>query len=267
MLNFKDVIKLSLSRMGLRDPLGKMFNVIEFETTTYCNRKCNYCPNVDFERFADNNNFLMEEQVFETLIGQLKDLNFNGLISPHLYGEPLSDHRMTDWVPYIKKNLPDTKLKIFNNGYYLNKDNFYNFINLGVDIFYISKHSKSLKKPCRELLESLEPEFKSKHILLQDFYKDFHQNQKMFTNRGGAVALNEEIEKKPPVNCSYATYPVINALGDLVLCCQDFHNNYVFGNILHDHLRNIWFDEKNINLRRKIYNYKFDLKICRDCKM
>ena len=24
---------------------------------------------------------------------------------------------------------------------------------------------------------------------------------------------------------------------------------------------------KNINMRKKIYNYKFDLKICQDCKM
>ena len=74
-------------------------------------------------------------------------------------------------------------------------------------------------------------------------------------------------KKKPPVNCSYATYPVINSLGDLIICCQDFHNNYVFGNIMQKSLKDIWFDEKNIKLRKRIYNYKFDLKICRDCKM
>jgi len=146
MLNFKDVVKLSLSRMGLRNPLGKMFNVIEFETTTYCNRKCNYCPNVDFERFADNNHFLMKEEVFETLIGQLKDLNFQGLISPHLYGEPLTDPRMLSWTNIIRKNLPKSRIKIVTNGDYLNKNNFNDFLESGVDIFYISKHAKLLKK-------------------------------------------------------------------------------------------------------------------------
>ena len=29
------------------------------------------------------------------------------------------------------------------------------------------------------------------------------------------------------------------------------------------HLKDIWFDEKNIKLRKRIYDYKLDLKICR----
>ena len=40
--NSKDLLKITLSRLGLRNPFNKMFKVIEFETTAYCNRKCNY---------------------------------------------------------------------------------------------------------------------------------------------------------------------------------------------------------------------------------
>jgi hypothetical protein len=32
-------------------------------------------------------------------------------------------------------------------------------------------------------------------------------------------------------------------------------------------LKEIWFDEKNIKLRKRIYDYKLDLKICKNCKM
>ena len=105
MLNLKDILKITLSRSGIRNPFNKMFNEIEFETTSYCNRKCNYCPNIEFERFGEDENFLMKQEVFETLIDQLMDLKFNGLISPHLYGEPLSDHRMLSWAENIKKKL------------------------------------------------------------------------------------------------------------------------------------------------------------------
>ena len=112
-----------------------------------------------------------------------------------------------------------------------------------------------------------ENETLKKHVLVLDFFADFYENQKMFTNRGGAIGLDEKNNKKPPVNCSYATYPVINSLGDLILCCQDFHNNYVFGNIMEKPLKEIWFDEKNIKLRKRIYDYKLDLKICKNCKM
>jgi radical SAM protein with 4Fe4S-binding SPASM domain len=265
-MNFKDLVKIALSRSGIRNPFKSMFKVLEFETTAYCNRKCNYCPNVEFERFGEDENFLMSEKVFETLIGHLVDLKFNGLISPHLYGEPLSDHRMLDWVRYIKMNLPNSKIKIVTNGDYLSKNNFNDFLNAGADIFYISKHSKLLKKDCRDLLKDLNKETLDKHVLVQDFYSDFQESQGMFTNRGGSIEVKTNV-KKTPVNCSYATYPVINSLGDLLLCCQDFHNNYVFGNIMDRHLRDIWFDERNISLRKNIYDYKLDLKICRDCKM
>ena len=267
MHTLKDTAKIILSRTGIRNPFNKLFKVVEFETTAYCNRKCEYCPNADFERFGGEDNFFMNEKVFYELINQLEALNYSGLISPHLYGEPMSDHRMLDWSSHIKKKLPHSKLKIVTNGDFLNIKNFYEFLEAGVDIFYISKHAKQLKKPCRDLLESLDESTMKKYVLLQDFYKDYYEDQKMFTNRGGAIGLSEGNNKKPPVNCSYATYPVINTFGDLILCCQDFHNKYIFGNIMDRNLKEIWFDKKNIQLRKRIYDYKLDLKICRDCKM
>ena len=264
-MNLKDVAKLTLSNIGLRNPFNQIFKEIEFETTAYCNRKCTYCPNVDYERFAEDSNFLMKEDVFKALIFQLKDMDFQGMISPHLYGEPMSDPRMANWIKHIRENLPKSRIKIVTNGDFLNKESYREYINSGVNIIYISKHSKKLKKPCRELLDSLSVNEKKKHILVQDFYSDFNENQDMFNNRGGSIEI--ENDKKPPVNCSYSTYPVINSIGDLILCCQDFHNNYVFGNIMKKPLKEIWYDKKNIEMRKKIYNYKFDLKICQDCKM
>ena len=265
-LSAKEIIKIGLSRTGLRNPFNKMFKVVEFETTAYCNRKCSYCPNVDFERFGDEEKFFMKDEVFKALILQLSELNFNGMISPHLYGEPMSDPRMLSWSEHIKKKLPTAKLKIVTNGDFLNKKNFNDYLNAGVDIFYISKHAKALKKPCRDLLNDLDKNILKKHILVQDFYKDFNSQQEMFTNRGGSIGLNES-NKKAPVNCSYATYPVINTYGDIILCCQDFHNKYMFGNIMKAKIGEIWFDQENIELRKRIYDYKLDLKICRDCKM
>ena len=97
----------------------------------------------------------MKEEVFHTLIEQLKEMNFDGLISPHLYGEPMSDPRMPNWIKHIRNNLPDVKIKIVTNGDYLNKQTYKNYLESGVNIFYISKHSRKLKKPCRELLEEL----------------------------------------------------------------------------------------------------------------
>ena len=179
----------------------------------------------------------------------------------------MSDPRMLSWSKHIKTELPESRLKIVTNGDFLNKKNFDEFINVGVDIFYISKHSKALKKPCRDLLNDLDKDTLKKHVLVHDFYEDYYEKQKMFTNRGGSIGLDEGNNKKAPVNCSYATYPVINTYGDMILCCQDFHNKYMFGNIMNKKIGDIWFDQANIEMRKRIYDYKLDLKICRDCKM
>ena len=89
----------------------------------------------------------------------------------------------------------------------------------------------------------------------------------MINTRGGEVVVKRPAEKKQPVNCVYATYPVINVFGDLVLCCQDYKSNYVFGNIAERHLRDLWFDPNNIELRRRIFQSHFDLEICQKCYM
>ena len=47
------------------------FSQIEIETTTFCNRKCTYCPNSEFERFGPADNFYMLDDVFKKLINGL----------------------------------------------------------------------------------------------------------------------------------------------------------------------------------------------------
>ena len=90
----KDGLRKTLARMEVINPFDSLFEEIEFETLSYCNRKCDYCPNATWERFGANEHFFMAEEVFQTLIKQLKDLGFKGQIAPHLYGEPMSDPRL-----------------------------------------------------------------------------------------------------------------------------------------------------------------------------
>ena len=266
----KNSVKKVLSNLNIIDPFNKIFSEIEFETLSYCNRKCHYCPNVDYERLGEEASFFMKENVFKTLINQLHDMNFKGQISPHLYGEPLSDPRISRWVSHIKNKLPLSKVKIVTNADFLDKEMYDKLIFSGVDVFYISKHSKKFKKHFISLIENLKKDELSNKFVFNDFYTDFKSDdQTLLNNRGGDIELKEKAynSKTPPVNCPYVTYPVINTYGDIILCCQDFHNKYVCGNIMERHLKDIWFDKKNISLRRKIFKSRFDLQICKDCVM
>lgn len=259
--------KQTVARMEWVDPFKEVFPEVEFETTAYCNRKCEYCPNVEFERFGASDGFYMKEEVFETLIQQLADIGFKGQIAPHLYGEPLTDPRIVRWITHMRKMLPEVRIKIVTNGDFLNKEKFDQLLDAGLDVLFLSKHSDKLRKGSRELLESLPEDIKEKHIVYNDFYTDYHNDQTMFTNRGGEVELKSEKSGRPPIMCVYATYPVINTHGDLTLCCQDFHSKHINGNIMERHLRDIWWDPKNIELRTRIYQGHFDIPICKDCRM
>ena len=164
----KDFIKKSLARSEIINPFRTLFKEVEFETLAYCNRKCEYCPNVDWERFGDDESFFMKDEVFRALIQQLKDLGFSGQISPHLYGEPLSDPRLTKWVAHIRKNLPDSKIKVVTNGDFLSKQKYDELIESGVNVFFISIHSKKLKKICLDMLDQLTEQEKSLLIAKYD---------------------------------------------------------------------------------------------------
>ena len=160
-------IKKTLARLEIINPFSSLFKEIEIETLSYCNRKCAYCPNADWERLGDNNNFFMSDNVFKVLIEQLADLGFTGRIAPHLYGEPMSDPRLTRWVKHMRNRLPKCQIKIVTNGDYLDLNSYEKLLGAGVDVIFISKHSKQLKKPCIQLLESLSADEWKKHIVLE----------------------------------------------------------------------------------------------------
>jgi 2-deoxy-scyllo-inosamine dehydrogenase (SAM-dependent) len=260
-------VRKSAARLGVINPFRDLFKEIEFETLAYCNRKCNYCPNVDYERFGEMENFFMKEEIFLTLIDQLVELEFQGELAPHLYGEPMADPRLAHWVAHVRTKLPQSRVKIVTNGDFLNQKSYKELINSGVDYFVVSKHGKSFKRGFSQLYDSLEEKERKRHFVVRDFFGDYEKDQEMMNNRGGDVSLENPTKKKPPVNCVYATYPVINVFGDLVLCCQDYKNNYVFGNIMDTHLRDLWYDPSNIELRKRVFRSQFDLEICQNCLM
>src|SRR3972149_4614439 len=225
---FNRLLKKILAQLGFLNPFREPFKEIEFETTTFCNRKCEYCPNSKHERTGSEDGRYMKEEVFEKLLSDLSDIDFRGLIAPHLYGEPLTDPRLVSWISKIRKTLPKSRIKIVTNGDFLDE-------------------KKRLKR------------FK-----IFDYYEDFKNKQIMLNTRGGEVHLKKN-SLRHPICCEYVSYPVINTFGDLILCCNDYHGRYVFGNIMKRHLLEIWQDPYNIKLRKSIYKGHFDLPICQSC--
>lgn len=263
--NLRKRIKHCFAQLELIAPRFDKLSTTEFETTTYCNRKCEYCPNSNHLRVGDEDGKYMKEKTFEKLLNDLSKMRFRGVISPHFYGEPLTDPRLPRWISRIRQLIPECTIRVVTNGDFLDIKKYNTLIEAGTDIIECSQHSLQLPVAIVKLLNSLSEKERKKHIKILNWHKSYQGNQEMLNTRGGEVKLKQKKQKRHPVCCVYATFPVINTFGDVVLCCNDYHSKYVMGNIMERSLKEIWQDAKNIELRKRIYKGIFDLPICQNC--
>jgi MoaA/NifB/PqqE/SkfB family radical SAM enzyme len=188
-------------------------------------------------RKGDEDGIYMSEKTFDKIISDLKSMNFNGKIAPHLYGEPLSDPRLTHWMARIRKELPEVVIRVVTNGDFLTKAKYHELIEAGVTYFDLSKHSPKWPSELERLMAELAPEERHQRLRMYDYWSDYQENQEGFTTRGGKVKL--KVPKEHPILCSYVIFPVINTFGDVILCVEDYGSEYKFGNINKRHLLDI----------------------------
>lgn len=230
------------------------FNI---EINTSCNRRCSYCPNSTFERGLIKNEKLMDVDVYHKLIDELAEVNFAGRISPHFFGEPLLDKRLTALMKYTREKLPKAKLVLTSNGDALSIKKFDELTSAGVDNFIITQHGESMSENMKLLFNYLNNSQKS---IIE--YIHFNSMTPLY-NRGGTV--KQEVLNRFP-RCADLTNPVtIDYDGNVILCCNDYFSTIKFGNIKEQKLLDIWFSDKYKFLRKKLRKKQYRLPICLKC--
>jgi radical SAM protein with 4Fe4S-binding SPASM domain len=74
-------------------------------------------------------------------------------------------------------------------------------------------------------------------------------------------------DKKVRNFCDYLwDETTINVSGEVVPCCRDSHNSYVFGNVFNEPFKNIWNNQRYIEFRRHILRNKKDVPLCTYCQ-
>jgi len=114
-------------------------NYIDIETSSQCNRVCNYCTNSINDRLS-NNSFISSE-IFDSVIDQLAMIDYSHALHFVGYNEPLM-HRehIINCISLARKKLPNAQLAIFTNGDYLDYDYFKEIESTGLDSLVISIH-------------------------------------------------------------------------------------------------------------------------------
>lgn len=236
-------------------------DAVEIETTTICNRKCEYCPNSTIGREPNE----MEESTFYKIIDSLKKINYTGRISPHFYGEPLTDDRLVKFIRYARTNLPNAIIKLYTNGDFLTADKYMELKKAGVDIFRISQHSKEPSSTIIHTLEHIKtnnPEIYT--VKYVNFYNEYYNKKNcdnLLNNRGGTVAVN--VTKRS--YCHLVNQITFDYTGNAVLCCNDYSSSLIFGNIMDKEVNEIWENKEYVTVRNKIMRGNWIYELCRKC--
>jgi 2-deoxy-scyllo-inosamine dehydrogenase (SAM-dependent) len=228
---------------------------VEVETTTYCNRRCTYCPNSIFDRGSRENEVRMSTELFEKVVHDLGRNNFCNQFSPHNYGEPLADDRMPDLLEIARAAMPLARIALYTNGDFLTLPLFER-LERSVDAFVITQHGEKMPRGLTELFDH----FGGAHPKIR--HKTAQQIKLNASNRAGLIPVAVKQRKA----CGVVMNELhINAHGQLILCCEDFLASKVFGNIADMTVEEAWSMPERLRVHRANIEGQFVLPGCKTC--
>jgi len=207
-----------------------MFMAVELEINSMCNRKCTYCPNVTDRRPGG----YMSRELFDKIIAELGEMDFDGRVSYHFYGEPLLDKRLPEFVEHTKKVVPKSFTEIYSNGDFLNLESFREYLRRGLDNMLITQHDNVMPENLQAILDGATEEEKKKIVIR------FAEDRYMI-NRSGLITDLAVIKEPLKVACTWPLHTmVITIEGNVVLCCNDYFETEVIGNVGDTSLKEVW---------------------------
>lgn len=133
---FREIVDPLLQRELFAANIGR----IEVETHSYCNRRCDYCPNVIGDRMGPN--IQMRPEIYAKLLAGLAEINFAGHFVLNSYNEPLYDRAILERITEARAALPKARLMIYTNGDYLTPSYVTELAAAGLNYMHVSIHLK-----------------------------------------------------------------------------------------------------------------------------
>ncbi len=244
---------------GQNDPL---FTHVEIETVNRCNGECGFCPvnrHIDPRAAAR-----MTDELFYSIIAQLRELDYAGSIFPFSNNEPLLDTRIFDFVEHIRKELPRAQVHFYTNGTLLDREKYLRLAPL-VDAFTINDYGSDFRlhpniREIHELAESSPERFGHTRITVR-------YREEVMTSRGGQSPNKKDIlHRTLPVGCLLpARQMIVRPDGKLSLCCNDALGTMTLGDANKERLIDLWNADAWKTLRRNVLDGRNHLDLCRHC--
>ncbi|MDR3223618.1 MAG: SPASM domain-containing protein [Methanobrevibacter sp.] len=255
--NFEDV------KSFLKEKNTPLFKTVEIETINRCNGRCSFCP---VNKFEDTRKLkIMDEEMFNNIISQLKEIDYNGHIVLYSNNEPFLDKRLIKFIKIVKQSLPDAYHSTATNGTLLTIDKFKKIID-SLDLLAIDNYNDDLKliKPVEKIYNYClkNPEYQKKvHI-----YRRL-ENQIMDT-RGGYANNRKSIKTMKSTCFRPFSQFIIRPTGEISLCTNDPLGKVTMGSLKENTMLEIWNNKKYQDIRQKLSQEKYgrrNIEICSKC--
>jgi hypothetical protein len=213
---------------------------IDIETNNICNRSCGYCPREETDE-------AMSEELWKKIIDDLKVWGYPGRISPHGYNEPLTDPRILSFLAYANKQVPTASLVLYTNGDFLDEKMLEALLTVGVDHLEVSLHDPLSEEQVKKLEEYAQA-YDQVHL------KDMRSEYRLFplTSRAGTVQIGTI---SPMPRCYMIERAMsIRVNGNITLCCEDYTQSFVTGNVKITSVQDLWDNEPFRTIREEIKN-------------
>ena len=255
--------------------------VVNFETSTYCNRKCLYCP-VSVQGARQQR--LMADDVFEKTIHELQNIEYRGIISISLYNEPLADKSILRRIEGVRKALPWCYIRMNSNGDYMNREYLDQIIEAGGKEILITLHMNqgesytdaASENKIKDFFARLQMDYtishkKEGHNITVD--RNYHglrllvvtNNWQTDGNDRGGIVKTLSTEARTAPCASPFREVVMDIDGNFRRCCNMYVSSPAMANIMQTSMLDFFFSDEMYQIRRELLGFGEKAAPCKTC--
>lgn len=186
-------------------------------------------------------------QIMDELAGD----GYEGSICFHIYNEPTIDPRLFMFIQYAKKKMPNCKVRVYSNGYYLNQMMVEEFHDVGVDVLITTGYG--IEEYERLISFDVSYPYSVEWGCLDermDWYNEENIGQKLIS----------------PQCYTFLNQVCIYSNGEIGTCCLDYRTPYKMGNIFETPLKDILNSRELIAFQDELINGdRSRFSLCSNC--
>ena len=238
------VLKEHLEETTEEPAAPPFFSLIEFNLSGLCNRKCVFCPRVDPKVFPNINRHI-PIKLYERIMVQLAQANYDGMILYSGFGEPLLYKRIELLIEISKRHCPQARIEMVTNGDLVTADRLRSLFDSGLQTLLISMYDGPEQVDIfKEMMADAGVD--DSQVVLRTRWLSAEEHYGItLVNRSGMVDIPEagiwKLTEPLKRRCFYPFYQVVvDYDGSVLLCTHDWGKKLVVGNLKHQSVEELW---------------------------